>query len=83
MEGDAIVQRDGSCTTIDSIGGRIVVRVPVGADLVIGTTSASVEVEGPVGQIAVVTKSGRVSVDGCDLGRHPDEQRPCGGRPHV
>ncbi len=62
VEGDAIVQRDGSCTTIDSTGRRIVVRVPVGADLVIGTTTARVEVEGPVGQIAIVTKSGRVSV---------------------
>lgn len=62
VEGDARVRRDESCTTIDSTGRRIVVRVPVGADLVIGTTSARVEVEGPVGQIAVVTKSGRVSV---------------------
>ena len=53
---------NGTCTTIDSISGRVVVRVPEGADLVIGTTSASVEVEGRVGQIAVVTESGRISV---------------------
>ncbi|MET0661890.1 MAG: hypothetical protein ABWZ42_02040 [Ilumatobacteraceae bacterium] len=62
VEGVASVQRDGSCTTIDSTGRRIVVRVPLGADVVIGTTTARVEVEGPVGQLAIVTKSGRVSV---------------------
>jgi len=32
VEGDATVRIDGSCTTIDSIRDRIIVRVPVGTD---------------------------------------------------
>ncbi len=62
VEGDATVRSDGSCTTIDSVRDRIVVRVPVGADLVIGTRSGRVDVDGPVGRIAVVSSSGRISV---------------------
>src|SRR4051794_13812565 len=62
VDGDAAVQRDGSCTTVDSIGGRVVVWVPEGTDLVLGTTSARVTVEGQVGRVAVVTESGRINV---------------------
>ena len=62
VEGEAIVHHDGSCTTIETIDERIVVRVPAGADLVIGSTSARVEVRGPVGRVAVVTDSGRITV---------------------
>jgi archaellum component FlaF (FlaF/FlaG flagellin family) len=62
VDGDAAVRHDGSCTTVDSIGGRVVVWVPEGTDLVLGTTSARVTVEGPVGRVAVVTESGRINV---------------------
>ena len=62
VEGEAVVHHDGSCTTIETIDERIVVRVPAGADLVIGSTSARVEVRGPVGRVAVVTDSGRITV---------------------
>ena len=63
VDGDATVSNDRGPTTIDSIRGPIVVRVPEGTDLVIGTTAARVDVEGRVGNVAVVTESGRVVVE--------------------
>ena len=50
VEGDAIVQRVEACTTIDTTGRGIVVRVPVGTDLVIGTTSAASRSRGRSGR---------------------------------
>ena len=62
VEGDATARTDGASTTIDSIRGRILVRVPLGADLVIGTRSGRIDVHGSVGRIAVASESGRVTV---------------------
>ena len=63
VQGDASVRTNGSRTTVESRGDRILVRVPAGADLVIGTTSARVDVDGPAGRVAVVTESGRITVE--------------------
>ncbi len=63
VDGEARVTREGNRTTIDSVRSRIVVRVPEGADLVLGTTSARVEVEGRAGSVALVTESGRIAVE--------------------
>ena len=63
VQGDASVRTSGSRTTVESRGDRILVRVPEGADLVIGTTSARVDVEGAAGRVAVVTESGRITVE--------------------
>lgn len=63
VRGDAEVVLAGSMTTISSHDGRLSVRVPVGVDLIIGTTSGRVAVSGDVGALSVVTESGRVDVE--------------------
>jgi DUF4097 and DUF4098 domain-containing protein YvlB len=40
----------------------VVVRCPPGTDLVIGTVSGSVDVQGPAGAVSVTTVSGRITV---------------------
>jgi hypothetical protein len=52
-----------SMTTVCSGSRRVTVRVPEGTDLVIGSASGRVDVVGRAGSVAVVTRSGRVSVD--------------------
>jgi len=49
--------------TIDGDSSAVEVRVPEGTDLVIGTTSGKVIVDGRVGAISVLTTSGRISID--------------------
>ena len=63
VDGKAKVRHHGAQTTIERVGSGIVVRVPKGTDLVIGTTSARVEVRGKVGNVSIVTVSGRISVE--------------------
>ena len=63
VRGDARVTQDGTQTTIDSVQSRLVVSVPAGTDLVIGTESARVDVAGQVGSLAIVTESGRIIVE--------------------
>ncbi len=57
------VEVDGSTLTIDGGSTKTELRVPEGTDLVIGTSSGKVAVRGTVGSVAVVTISGKVSVD--------------------
>jgi len=54
---------DGSPMTIDGGSSKVEVRVPEGTDLVIGSTSGKVTVDGRVGAISVLTTSGRISID--------------------
>lgn len=54
---------DGPTITVDSKSERVVVRVPEGMDLVIGTTSGKVKVVGRVGAAAVATTAGEVSIE--------------------
>lgn len=63
VHGRSRVDHDGNQTTIESTGGRLEVRVPVGADVVVGTTSGRVEINGRLGHVAVVTESGRVTIE--------------------
>ena len=49
--------------TVDGDNSAVEVRVPEGTDLVIGTTSGKVTVEGRVGAVSVLTVSGRISID--------------------
>lgn len=61
--GNASESREGRRTTIEAGSQRVQIRVPVGVDLVVGTASGRVEVEGPLGAVAVVTEAGRVTVE--------------------
>lgn len=63
VDGEATVDHAGSLMTIGAVHGRLVVRVPEGIDLAIGTTSGRVEVDGSVGRTAIISSSGQVSVD--------------------
>jgi hypothetical protein len=65
--------------TIDGRSSAVEVRVPEGTDLVIGTTSGRVIVEGRVGAISVVTASGRISIDHA----RSVDARTKSGRVHV
>jgi DUF4097 and DUF4098 domain-containing protein YvlB len=49
--------------TIDGGSSKVEVRVPEGTDLVIGTISGKVTVDGRVGAVSVLTTSGRICVD--------------------
>ncbi len=63
VEGNAKVAVRGNQTTIDGVAGMLVVHVPEQADLVVGSTSGGVTVEGPMGDVAIVSESGRVRVE--------------------
>lgn len=63
VEGAARVEMEGERTTIDDVRGGLVVRVPTGSDLVIGSTSGQVVVKGTLGIVAVATSSGRIVVE--------------------
>ncbi len=62
VDGDAQVVAEGSRTTVDDVESKLVVRVPEGTDIVVGSTSGRIWVEGRIGDVAVTTESGRVRV---------------------
>ena len=59
--------RHGTDDAVEVRGGShgVVVRVPRGTELVIGSASGAVELEGPCGPVRVTTRSGRVSIESC------------------
>ncbi len=61
--GDADVSIDPECTTVTGQTGKLLVRVPVGTNIRVGTDAGRVSMDGPAGDVAVVTDSGRVEVD--------------------
>ena len=63
VAGRAAVDQSGNRTTVREVDGRLIIRVPFGTDVIVGTTSGRVDIEGAVGSVAVVTESGRVSIE--------------------
>ena len=63
LDGSAEVTDADGRITVGDVRSRLAVNVPVGTDVVIGTTSGRVQVKGPVGHLAVVTESGKVEVE--------------------
>lgn len=63
VQGKARVVTLDDQMTIESTSGSVVVHVPTGCDIVAGTASARVALEGSLGAVAVVSTSGRVSVE--------------------
>lgn len=63
VEGRAHVAKTGATWTVDRVRGRVTVRMPIGSDVVVGTTSGRVEVRGRAGDVAVVTESGRIEIE--------------------
>ncbi|MGI9611872.1 MAG: DUF4097 family beta strand repeat-containing protein [Acidimicrobiales bacterium] len=62
VDGDARVYRDDVGTTVVDVAGTLTIRVPEGTSIVIGSSSGRVEVSGPIGDIAVLTDSGRIDI---------------------
>ena len=63
VDGRAAVDQSGNRTTVAEVDGRLMIRVPFGTDVIVGTTSGRVDIDGAVGSVAVVTESGRVSIE--------------------
>jgi len=63
VSGDADIDRLGSQVTIGNVRQALVVRVPIGVGIIVGSTSAKVEIVGQVGDAAVITESGRVEME--------------------
>ncbi len=63
VRGDATLQHDGSTATVEAGSERVEIRVPSGVDLVVGSDSGRVDVKGPLGVVAVVTDSGKITVE--------------------
>jgi DUF4097 and DUF4098 domain-containing protein YvlB len=75
----SVAALDISPFTVETSSSAVEVRVPEGTDLVIGTTSGKVNVEGRVGAISVLTTSGRISIDHA----RSVDARSKSGRVHV
>lgn len=59
--------------------GAVEVRCPAGTDLVVGTHSGSVQLEGKLGEVSVTTVSGSIEVDAADQA----DLRSMGGSIHI
>jgi DUF4097 and DUF4098 domain-containing protein YvlB len=64
LSGNAQIDADGVVRSSGS--GRIEVVCPEGSDVVIGSSSGTVECHGPLGRVAVTSHSGRVSIEAAD-----------------
>lgn len=62
VDGEADVSVDGRRATVDAGIGRVTVHVPEGSEVVVGTTSGRVDVEGIAGAVAVTSGSGSVTI---------------------
>lgn len=62
VNGDARVRTEDATVTIDETKGRLEVLVPERTDLVIGSNSGRIVIDGPTGDVAVTTVSGRIEV---------------------
>lgn len=63
VSGGDRVNQDGSTVTVQASSGSVEVRLPTGVDVMIGTTSGRITVEGRVGSLAAVSGSGRITAD--------------------
>ena len=68
--GDVVVDRGqdhplGGVLEVSGTNDGVVMRVPSGTDLVVGSHSGTVELSGSFGELRVTTRSGRVEIDSC------------------
>jgi DUF4097 and DUF4098 domain-containing protein YvlB len=66
VEGKATSRESGSVMSVEGVRGSLVVRVPLGTDVQVGTESSRIEVEGAVGRLAATSSSGRVVVESAE-----------------
>lgn len=68
--GDVVVERGqdhplGGVLEVSGSDDGVVMRVPTGTDLVVGSHSGTVELSGYFGELRVTTRSGRVEIEVC------------------
>jgi hypothetical protein len=63
VEGRALVGDDVGRVTIETTNESVVVRVPLGCDVVAGTVNGRIIAEGRLGAVAAVSETGRVSIE--------------------
>lgn len=63
VSGGVEVTQDGSTVTAQATSSSVEARVPIGVDVMIGTTSGRTAVEGRVGSLSVVSTSGRITAE--------------------
>jgi DUF4097 and DUF4098 domain-containing protein YvlB len=65
---DALLEREPLALRVRSGRGnkKLTVRCPVGTDVMVGTQSGSVSVEGELGAVKIATMSGSVAIDRAD-----------------
>lgn len=66
VDGSAVVDTVDGTTTIEEVRSSLTVTVPEGTDVLVGVSSGRVEFRGHVGRAAVVTQSGRVSIESAE-----------------
>jgi DUF4097 and DUF4098 domain-containing protein YvlB len=66
VDGRADVEHGDTTVTVSAVGSKLAVHVPVGTSVVVGSSSGRVDVTGPVGDVAVLTESGRIAIDQAD-----------------
>jgi DUF4097 and DUF4098 domain-containing protein YvlB len=57
------VTREGDRVVVDGGSSRVDVRCPAGTDLIVGTGSGKVELQGRLGDVRITTGSGRIDVE--------------------
>ena len=62
VDGKASVTQSGANLTIVGSSGNLTIRVPDDIDLMLGSQSGSIEVQGRVGNLSAVAESGRVEI---------------------
>ena len=63
VSGGVEVTQEGSTLTAQATSGSVEARVPTGVDVMIGTTSGRIAVEGRVGSLSMVSTSGRITAE--------------------
>jgi len=72
LDGEATLTRrddqapNGGTIDIEEVTSRIIVRVPTGTKVVVGTSSGRVDISGEVGPVSVTAESARVSIESAD-----------------
>lgn len=55
----------GGVLEVKGTSSGVVMRVPIGTDIIVGTTSGAVTLRGKLGELRVAGRSGRVEIDEC------------------
>lgn len=63
VDGTSDITRAGGMTTVAATSDRLKLRVPIGTDIVVGTTSGRIAVRGVIGAASITTESGKVVVE--------------------